>query len=53
MAVESGRIAILPTVLGIIRTGAAVPCLMRAAFVEGVSLLNIWACWSPLLPQRA
>lgn len=56
-AVETGRIAILPGALpetgdlppvpSVIRAGAAVPGLTRAAFDEGVTFLNIWASWCP------
>lgn len=37
----------LPPVPGVMWNGAPAPGLTRAAFGEGVSLLNIWASWCP------
>lgn len=37
----------LPAVPGVERAGKQVPGIRRAAFHEGVTLLNIWASWCP------
>lgn len=56
-AAQTGRIDLLtpvlpengdlPAVPGVAFDGRPVPGLARAAFSEGVSLLNIWASWCP------
>lgn len=56
-AAQTGRIDLLtpvlpengdlPAIPGVTFDGKPVPGLARAAFFEGVSLLNVWASWCP------
>ena len=56
-AAQSGRIDVLtpvlpekgnlPAVSGVMSHGLPTPGLQREAFLEGVTLLNVWASWCP------